>query len=184
METADWSDCVARMRLLWPQATIAPEVAGEWWPNAQRWNRGDCWQAIEELAVELAFPPALAELAKRVAQKRFERGQAERDLVADAAAEYHVLRSQASGWEDRELLLQAMFRVGVASSEEDWVERRAAMQLGIEGYRPVDALLAERWRHVQALMLTQADVRAAYKEAAAAELDAETTLELMEAASA
>lgn len=183
METQDWAECVGRMRLLWPQATIAPEVAGEWWPTAQRWNRADCWQAVEDLAVELAFPPSLAELAKRVALKRFERGRAERDLVAEVVAEYGLIRKLDERWTADEALAQALYRCYVPEAEAEHVERRARMAItDLGGYRPVDELLAERWRHVGSLLQTQADVRQAFRDAQAAELDAETTLDLMEAA--
>lgn len=101
--------------------------------------------------------------------------------MAEVAAEYHVLRKLDERWSDDEMLHQAMFFVNVPERQYDTVERRVRMQLGISVHA-VHESLTERWRHVGTLLMTQTDVRKAYHDAAAAELDAETTLELMEAA--
>lgn len=185
MEERDWADCLAKMRRGWPQAEIAAETAAEWWPTAQRWNRGDCWQAIDQLIVESAFPPALAELAKAVAQKRDARHEHDRDVVAETVAAFPILRAKCD-WTDEEVLGQVMAgSVQVRERDWDWVARRARLQLGLPGDIPVERELSQRWKAVEAAMgdrETGAAVREAHREALLNELDAMTTLELCEAA--
>lgn len=181
MDEKDYPELWARIRRLWPQADQDPKVMGEWWPTLQRYQRKDAWEALDELAPALIHPPTLAEWVQQIQRVAAGRREAERDLVVEVVAVYPVWRGRLEQHSPEDVLRHCLDMVGVPLRDEDWVARRARMQLGLPALLVADDETRTRWKAIGAQM-DRPEVREAFREALMEGLEPLDQLALCEAA--